>query len=479
MKRFTSLFLLLSLTLQLTSASIHACDEFWKEKIGIFRYPKALGTSAGSVPTHIQYGFESEYTLDRIDKIMGAYAPDESLGISLDAWKKMSDKERGDWFRANYKKVFPDFRTEGKLKKIATLGPEFDFLPERIIMDDTGNVEFVLDPMDTLEEWFAKVNFLNSKFGFGSMQGTVSTTMEALYHTSSKITKEQMNAGNLGFLNFTNDFDTLEKMFAGLERFREDQSKLVMRSFDHPWLGPMTKLKRDRLEIMLKQNGDGLMFDEKYMKKISKYANSFKFIGGTAYRPDIIYKKKRIVFEARDCHSDPKCLGDRLLRNSFFMQEGREVFANAANFPAFDSVNDFLKLSEKNQTMLRKLFPPKIEEHNAAEYVDEALLAVEVFRNFAYPLRNWSTHIEFLNNPGLKNSVAMAQGKYVARLNDVESRLSNGIINPVQAQAEIQGAVALFSEESKLYDAFKTKLRNIYGENYGSYYKPLAQKYIH
>lgn len=479
MKRFTSLFLLLSLTLHLSTTNLYAtCDEFWNSKIGVFRYPKVMGPVEGKMPTHIQYGFESEYTLDRIDKIMGAYAPDESLGIALDVWKKMTEKAKGDWFRANYKKVFPDFRTEGKLKKIEGLGPEFNFLPERIIMDDTGNVEFVLNPMDTLEEWFAQVNFLNKQFGFGSMQGTVSLPTNALFHIDQQIPKQLMQESNLGYLNFTNDLDTLEKMFQGAQKYKESPEKLVMRSFDHPWLGPMTKLKRDRLEDLLKSNSEGLKFEEKYMLKISKYANSHKFIGGTAYRPDIIYKKERIVFEGRDCHSDPRCMGDRMLRNSFFMVEGRLQFASASEFLAFDSVNDFMKLSEKNQNLLKDIFPPRIEAHNVTEYVGDALLAVEVFRNFSFPLRSWSGQLKFLNVNGLDETVKLAQRKYVSRLDDIEARYSSNAITREQAQIEVQGAVATFSEESKLYEAYKTKLKSMYGEQYEGYYKPLAQKYI-
>lgn len=457
--------------------SSFACDEFVKNSHGVYRYPKMIDNTKSAVPTHIQYGFESEYTLDRIDKIMGAYAPDESLGISLQQWKSMSIEQRGNWFRENWRKVFPDFREEGKLKKFAS-GPEYEFLPERVIMDDTGNLEIILNPMDTLEEWFTKINFLNEKFGHGSMQGTVSSTFDAFFHTSPNVSKELMQQSNLGFFNFTNDFDTLEKMMAGLERYKEDNTKLVMRSFDHPWLGPMTKLKRDRLEVMLKENSEGKMFEDKYMKKISKYANSFKFIGGTSYRPDIIYKKRRIVLEARDCHSDPKCLGDRLLRNSFFMQEGTQKMSKAAEFHAFNSVDDFAKLSEKNQTMLKNLFPPKIEAHNADEYVDDALLAVEVFRNFSWPMRNWASHIDFLQVKNLDKTIERAQSKYIKRLDDIESRLSQGIINKKQAQAEIQGSVAMFADESKLYESFQQKLIDIYGDNYEKYYKPMSEKFI-
>ncbi|MFZ4714559.1 MAG: hypothetical protein ACOYL6_12630 [Bacteriovoracaceae bacterium] len=478
MKNLSAFLLLSTLTMQTIVSPLYACDNFWIERPGEFRYPKMLKLQDGkAVPTHIQYGFESEYTLDRIDAIMMHYAPDESLGLSRQAWNAMAKKERGDWFRANWKRVFPDFREEGKLVRTSR-SPEFDFLPERVIMDDTGNLEIVLSPMDTLEDWFAKINFINEKFGAGSMQGAVSSTFDAIFHTGPKVSKEVMQKGNFGFFNFTNDLDTLEKMIAGLERYRENPSKLVMRSFDHPWLGPMTKLKRDRLEMMLTANSEGKMLDEKYMKKIGKYANSYKFIGGTAYRPDIIYKKRRIVLEARDCHSDPKCLGDRLLRNSFFLQEGTEKMVGASTFTAFDSVNDFSKLSQKNQNMLRKLFPAKVEAHNADQYVDDALLAVETFRNFSWPLRNWATHVEFFGKPGLDESIRLAQNNYVGRLNEVEARYKAGLITMDKAQAEVQGAVVMFAEESKLYETFQNKLVEMYGDQYETYYKPLAKKYM-
>jgi hypothetical protein len=476
-KKSSAYFLLTLLTFQTSFSTSFACDEFWKETPGKFRYPKMLGLQEGkTVPTHVQYGFESEYTLDRIDDIMMHYAPEESF-MPRAQWNAMAKTERGDWFRANWKRVFPDFREEGKLVRTSK-GPEFEFLPERVIMDDTGNLEIVLNPMDTLEDWFAKTNFINKKFGAGSMQGTVSSPFEAIFHTSEKVPEELMQKGNLGFLNFTNDLDTLEKMMAGLERYEENPTKLVMRSFDHPWLGPMTKLKRERLEVMLEANSKGEMMEAKYMEKISKFANSYKFIGGTSYRPDIIYKKRRIVFEARDCHSDPKCLGDRLLRNSFFMEEGTAKMADASQFKAFDSVGDFEKLSEKNQSMLKDLFPAKIEAHNADEYTGDALLAVEVFRNFSWPLRNWATHIEFFGEKALGQKIQFAQGKYVSRLDDIQTRFSSGALTKTQAQAEIQGAVVKFADESKLYETFKNKMIDLYGENYETYYKPLQSKFM-
>jgi hypothetical protein len=73
----------------------------------------------------------------------------------------------------------PENALDAGLVKIVN-EPGYDFLPQTLVHDSTGNIEFVLDPTNTLELWEKQVKLLNERFGTGSMQGVVTTTRGVL-----------------------------------------------------------------------------------------------------------------------------------------------------------------------------------------------------------------------------------------------------------------------------------------------------------
>ena len=101
---------------------------------------------------HLQFGFESEYTLQEIDKIVTIYGPKPGLGMSKTRWFNLSVPERSQWVRDNIKELFPEPRKPGGLIKLKDQAG-YKFLPDALIQDDTGNIEFVLKPFDTYEDW--------------------------------------------------------------------------------------------------------------------------------------------------------------------------------------------------------------------------------------------------------------------------------------------------------------------------------------
>ncbi len=418
---------------------------------GVKRAPFGVSQRAAEQGKHLQFGFESEYTLNQIDGIVTVYGPKPEFGITSEQWFAMSVQDRSQWVRDNIQTLFPSYREAGGLVKMSQ-DDELAFLPDALILDDTRNLEFVLDPFDTLEEWHSSVSKLNEKFGFGSMQGTVSVPRGSFFGELGRVGKSKTINNNLGMFKFYQDFDTLQKLSGGYERFQRDSSKKVANSFEHPFLGPITEKKQKLLLDLLDKNSRKQGYEPERLARISDWENSYKYTGGTVYRPDIL-GRERVVLEVRDAHKNFALLLDRMLRTTYYMQEGRQGLSAANNLKPFDSEKDFNKLPKKVQNMLEDLFPNKAVE--GIEYGPDQLLALDVFRNFAYPLRDWSEHVKLFPGQNLRSKISQARKNYENTLKSVVQRLKDEAIDKEAAAVEVHGALAKFSDESGLAKAFE------------------------
>jgi hypothetical protein len=396
----------------------------------------------------LKFGFESEYTLETSGRLLSAYGPAPEFGISAGRWGRMSEQERVRWVREHISELFTDTRSPGKLVRI-NRDRSLSFLPENLILDSTGNLEIVLRPADTFEEWLARVQRIEAEFGAGSMQGTVGMKSEFFHHAEGVSETDLLNR-NIGWLNVMNEMDTLAKLENGAERFASRPNTEVAKSFKHPYLGPMSRLKQESLLDFLRANSQGERLDPRTLEFVSGNDSSFKYIGGTAYRPDIA--AGYTIFEVRDAHNQVATLVERVVRSTYYLQYGREPFTAASRLRAFDSVRDFAKLPESLQTMLRDVFPPRFE--SGVQYSPQELTSREFFRNFAYPMRDWSAWIRLTgNDSALVSRVAAAQSTYVQKLESVATRLRANRLTREQASIEIQGAVAQFSVDSGMNSA--------------------------
>jgi hypothetical protein len=418
---------------------------------GVKRFPVGI-PEALRAGQHIRYGFESEYAVDELGGMLGAYMPDAEFGVSKQVWLGMSPVERVEWVRPRLDQLFPVKREAGKLVRIDD-SPKFTALPERLILDETGNVEIIVGPVDTLEEWYALVRDVNAAFGEGSMQSTVSVSRDVFFGALGATAERDAVTENLGFLGFFSDYDTLQKLAGGLGKFKQDPTKEVARSFNHPFLGPITRLKAERLRDDMIRNAAGLGFDKESLDFISHSDASYKYTGGTVYRPDIAGRKGSIVLEVRDAHKDAGRLTDKVLRTTYFLQHGRGKFHDAARFADFDSVGDFKQLPSAAQDLLRKIFPNKAKP--GIDYDANEILALDAFRNFAWPLRDWSGHTSFLQEASLEGRIPEAQEAYILSLEMLAAELASGRITKAQASAQVQGALARFSVDSGLAPAFE------------------------
>lgn len=423
------------------------------------RYPKGFEDVKGA---HIQYGFESEYLHDETEVLLKSYMPAPPFYTDTkEAWLKMTPEQRLETFdtliaksrneKDPAKQLFA-YRSKGKLIKIADDPELSDALPDSFVYD-AGHFEIVLDPHNSAEEIIKKIKVINKNLGVGSMQMTISNPLNKPLLQTSAAARAELKSELVGYYNFMNDFDTLSKLEVGYERYLKDPKIQSVKSFNHPWLGPMTKLKHDKLENLVDGIVDGKNFSEEELKQMSYLVVSHKFIGGLSFRPDVAYKKGRLASEVRDCHQNVKCIEDRIIRETYFLMKGKESFKSFSSLEQFDTIKNFNDIHPDDvKYMLKDLFP---------SYGSFTQTELQLFRNFSYPFRDWSQHIANLGKPGLEAQVANAQVAYTEALKKIMFDYKAKTITKAEAQTQVMGALAEFSKKSGLVDAMKAKYNQL------------------
>jgi len=413
----------------------------------------AYGATEQTDPTaNIQFGFESEYMLSEVEGLLNYYAPANEPGLN---WAMKTPDERKAWIREKYGNK-PEFAADTELVKIGG-DTKMAFLPEKLILDATGNLEIVLPPVDSFDVWAHQVEAINSTIGVGSMQAMLSAPKKYFFAGKPEVSA----AENLGWFTFTADLDTLTKLESGAARYAKDPSKEVARPFLHQWLGPLPRVKWVKLKEFLLANARGENFDKETLKFLKTDA-SFKYIGGSAYRPDIA-GPTRVGIELRSAHKDQKLLFAQVQRDMGSLASDRTPYAAFADVEAFDSVGDYAKLPPLVRTQLEKLFPARLDPR--FEYNADETLSNQVYRNFSYPLRGWGNYLTAMGaTPEVRKKVLLAQGAYVKKLVDIEHRVARGELSDTQAAVAMQGAVATFAVESGLAQFFREYQQWIEGQ---------------
>jgi hypothetical protein len=93
---------------------------------GVVRPSFGLNSTNIAEKKHLQFGFESEYTLREIDQIVEVYGPDVRLGVSKEQWLEMPISERSQWVRDNITALFPTSRQEGNFVRLVQ-EPDMEF----------------------------------------------------------------------------------------------------------------------------------------------------------------------------------------------------------------------------------------------------------------------------------------------------------------------------------------------------------------
>lgn len=400
----------------------------------------------------VQFGFESEYTAAELGPMTKFYGPDAATsGISAAAWRAMPVDARLSWVQEKLKSI--PYGSKDTVLVRLDQNAELAFLPSKLIKDDTGNVEIIVAPVSRFETWKQQVQWINRNLGVGSMQAMVSQPRDTFFTRGSTIESSSVTyKENLGFFNFLHESDALDRMARGAEKFRLDPSKDVMRPFLHPYLGPMIEFRHKRMRKAMFEHARGKDLEQETLEAIVRREQSFKYIGSTAYRPDI-GAPTRVSQEVRDAHKDEAVLIERVTRSLLHMQEGRTGFLRASDIKPFDSEAKFNSLTPAVQSFLKTVFPHKAPSR--VQEFENALFVHETYRNFAYPLHDFRPWLSFMNRMDLVKTVESAQGAYVQKLESLAARLERGEIGKDQASREAQGALAEFAPASRLSEAFQ------------------------
>ncbi|KYG64779.1 hypothetical protein AZI86_11280 [Bdellovibrio bacteriovorus] len=409
-----------------------------------FAFAKGSLKTAGK---EMQFGFESEYTLNEVGPLTNFYGPAPEAGISKQAWLAMPVEKRMEWVFAKAKSI--PFGAKDPVMVLLDKNPELSFLPQQLIKDDTGNVEIVVAPANRFETWLNQVRWINKNLGVGSMQAMISQPKESFFAPSGDI-KEVTLKEDIGYFNFVHEADVLSRMAQGAEKFAADNSKEVMRPFLHPYLGPMVKFRHKKMVEAMTEVAHGKILNPEETAAIIKLEHSFKYIGSSSWRPDIA-GTTRVSQEVRDAHKDEALLVDRVARSIYYAQKGRSPFVGMDKIKVLDTQSDFEKFTPEVQNLLKTIYPSKAPKK--FEF-DKAILVHETFRNFAYPLKSWRPTLQALDASGLSKTVSAAQEAYVAKLTQIAADHAQGQITTEQARALTQGALSQFAVESRLNETF-------------------------
>lgn len=371
----------------------------------------------------LQFGFESEFT--DLEPVLAFYEPLPETGLTGSGPALAAavvaycrGLEHGDKRAVLRRKDGPDF------------------LPETLFRDDTGNLELVLPPVTGLAEFWAQVQWINSHLGVGSLQAMVSLPRENFFGVPGA-------REHLGWLNFFNELDVLER----IERGRARLPGQGLRTFLHPYLGPMIRLRHRLLAKFLRENSEGRMLSAEDLIRPARRDQSFKFVGSTAYRPDVA-APARICFEVRDAHRDPELLRERVARVLFYWRRSLSAFERYAEIPPFDSAAAFSSLPEEVQAWLIRETPFRAPA--AVLPFENPRFTYEVYRNFAYPLRDWAPWLELLGMRE-RERVRAAQASFVADLSAATALVG------AAAMVAAQTAVIRFGEASGLHALFRAE----------------------
>jgi hypothetical protein len=430
------------------------CSDLFKQAPVAFEKIYPLGVDASTMPGgFMQMGYESEYLFSESAAILRDYAPSPTV-MSNQAWMAMTGAQHIAWLKERFQDKPAHALGSGLYKIVDT-----PYMPKELLIDATGNVEIVLAPIDTYGEWAQSVDEIVARYGVGSQQAMISKPREAAFSPREGTDVTKLVQQSMGWLVFTNLRDMFAKLQSGAARYQNDPSKLSAQFLDHPFLGPMTKLKRDVMEKYMNANVTGGMYDPESVNYVRKRDASFKYTGGPSYRPDVA-SPTRFAWEIRNAHKDVADLKMKVRRDLLAHERGLKSYQVFAGVPAFDTIELFQRFSPESQAVLIDLFPSKADRR--FQYPDVDIRALESYRNFALPLQDFSVLSKALlgNSAGqrfMEKKIAASRLAYINGVHQVAVHLRAGSITRDQAKAEIMGLVCKWSVESGLTDAFDVR----------------------
>lgn len=393
-----------------------------------------------------QFGFESEYTFDEIAPLLKKYKP---KSFNVKTWETLTDDQRRNYIKTSMENNIGGAAATGSGLELYKPVSGASQLPKELSVDTTGNLEIILPPIDSYAEYKQNKDAINKAFGVGSMQSTISIPWKEFFQSLRKKTgRENLVREDLanveGFFNMTSEMDTFNKLLSGYERLQNGTKNLVARSFQHLYVGPVNSIKQEYMYKYMIENGNGNKTSKEELQLIRAADASFKYSGSTVYRPDIA-TTEALVWEIRDAHKDNKYLESKIERNIKFFQSDLEKYSAAVKLKAFDRAASFENLPPKAQFLLENVISYKKGD---PDLTPKAVENLKYYKNFAWPMRDWSAHVEILGlNKKETNQIKQMQWSYANKLIAIADKLEKKSISKDEAKFEIHAALVTFAHE--------------------------------
>jgi hypothetical protein len=412
---------------------------------------------AGGSADQLQFGLEVEFTPRDSFALLKIYEPmvDGLDETSIETWAHTVREEIFGRAHGDHADLLR-LRPASQERK----GAAVTLWPATAHRDDTGNLELTFPPVKSWSAFRQQVAAVRTQVGDGSYQAMVSMPSEIFFSGGSRVRKPE----HLGWLGFFNMLDVFARLQRGYQRYLEDPDREVARTFRHPYLGPMILIRHRRLLKYLEANSRGEMWDDESRVRAARREQSFKYVGSTAYRPDIA-GPDRVCFEIRDAHRDAKLLLQRTARVGFYWMNDLQIFATCAGIQPYDSAHVYGGLSPAAQDLLEDLFPSRAPSF--VQQFEQPRFVHEVYRQFAFPLREWASlasaltalkdqlrprlDVEFVSE-NFVGDVVMAQDSFRTHL-EALAATSNGRSDAERSAARnrVQGLLCTFAHESKIF----------------------------
>ncbi len=185
------------------------------------------------------YGWEAEYVKGENPGLWQFYRP---TLLPEAQWLAMELPVRDQWARDHATELAPTIRIPSKLVRMAT-APQF--LPEALIVDESGNWEIIGGISQSVAELETEIKTIEKVVGPGSYQA----------HVVVPFTNFQK--GSAGYSLFSADLLAFRKLTTQLARYKKDPKQVPGAFFSHPYLSVFTKMKRDMLVAIAEVNAQG------------------------------------------------------------------------------------------------------------------------------------------------------------------------------------------------------------------------------
>ncbi len=407
--------------------------------LGIFVFAlSAYGNPSTCAQFLSTFGYEVEYVQGENPQLWTLYRPEN---ISEAEWRAIPMLERDRVIRTHTDALAPTRRVPARLVRLST-APEY--LPERLIRDDTGNWEIVGGISTSYVELEHNMRTLERGVGPGSYQAHVVSPIESLQR------------GAAGYTLFSADLLAFRKLVSQLARHEEDPRQIPGAFFSHSFLSVFSQIKKEMLVATMEANLQGRgwrtvvpEFRQRYPHLHEAWAEDrpyYKYTLANTYRTDIYGNTpERLIrwgFEVRGAHKNLEALLTEVRVIETLMHRGFSGFDRFLDLRATDTLSFDQAFNPSIRLMLRESIAEVERDDPKPNY-------------FVFLLRPFEQYADFLSlnrdeAATFRRDVLRARTNALEALQSIADRFQANAIDKQRAKSESMVLLARFCRETNL-----------------------------